>query len=212
MVAMAVRERSWSVRRRRRRRRRVHRLATKLREEFVALLPPTIFFLVALHLVALIRTLMLKGTGIAVTTPLQVTLAALILGKAVLVADMLPYINRYPDKSLAYNVAWKTTICVLVAMLVHYLERLVDFWREAGGPGRGPPEVAGGDHLATLLGDPDPPGRADSRATQTSLAMQETVRLLTAEGGVWPRPFPSFTIRGYPPVGPDFPPSPFESV
>jgi hypothetical protein len=108
------------------------RLATKLQEEFAALLPPTIFFLVALHLVALIRVLMLKGTGIAVSTPVQVTLAALILGKAVLVADMLPFINRYPDKPLAYNIAWKTMIYVLVAMLVHYLERLVDFWREAG--------------------------------------------------------------------------------
>ena len=45
---------------------------------------------------------------------------------------MLPFINRYPDKPLAYNVAWKTTIYVLVAMLIHYLERLVDFWRQAG--------------------------------------------------------------------------------
>ena len=42
-------------------------------------------------------------------------------------------INRYPDKPLVYNVAWKTMVYVLVSMLVHYLERLVDFWREAGG-------------------------------------------------------------------------------
>ena len=76
------------------------KLFTKLKEEIKALLPPTIFFLVALHLVALIRVLMLKGTGIAVSTPLQVKLAALILGKAVLVADLLPFINRYPDKPL----------------------------------------------------------------------------------------------------------------
>ena len=75
---------------------------------------------------------MLKGTGIAANTPWQITLAALILGKAVLVADLLPFINRYPDKPLIYNIAWKTTIYVLVAMLVHYLERLIDFWREAG--------------------------------------------------------------------------------
>jgi len=108
------------------------KLSTKLREEFKALLPPTIFFFVALHLVAFIRVLMLKGTGIAANTPWQVTLAALILGKAVLVADLLPFINRYPDKPLIYNIAWKTTIYVLVAMLVHYLERLVDFWKEAG--------------------------------------------------------------------------------
>jgi len=108
------------------------KLFTKLKEEFTALLPPTIFFFVALHLVALIRVLMLKGTGIALSTSWQVTLAALILGKAVLIADMLPFINRYPDKPLAYNVAWKTMIYVLVAMLVHYLERLVDFWRQTG--------------------------------------------------------------------------------
>jgi hypothetical protein len=107
-------------------------LSTKLQEEFKALLPPTLFFFVALHLVALMRVLMLKGTGIAVNTPWQVTLAALILGKAVLVADLLPFINRYPDKPLIYNIAWKTTMYVLVAMLVHYLERLVDFWKEAG--------------------------------------------------------------------------------
>jgi len=108
------------------------KLFTKLQEEFKALLPPTIFFFVALHIVALIRVLMLKGTGIALSTSWQVTVAALILGKAVLVADLLPFINRYPDKPLIYNVAWKTTIYVLVAMLVHYLEHLVDFWKEAG--------------------------------------------------------------------------------
>ena len=108
------------------------KLSTKLKEEFIALLPPTIFFFVMLHLVALIRVLMLKGTGIAANTPWQVTLSALILGKAVLVADLLPFINRYPDKPLIYNIAWKTMIYVLVAMLVHYLEHLVDFWKEAG--------------------------------------------------------------------------------
>jgi hypothetical protein len=110
----------------------MRKLATKLKEELEALLPPTIFFFVALHIVALIRSLMVKGTGLPVSSSLQVTLAALILGKAVLIADMLPFINRYPDKPLIYNVAWKTIIYVLVAMLIHYLERLVDFWRQTG--------------------------------------------------------------------------------
>jgi len=108
------------------------KLAMKLKEEFLAMLPPAIFFFVMLQLVALIRTLMLKGTGIAASTPLQITLSALLLGKAVLVADLLPVINRYPDKPLIYNIAWKTMIYLLVAMLLHYLEHLVDFWREAG--------------------------------------------------------------------------------
>ena len=105
----------------------------KIKEEFLALLPPTIFFFVTLGLVAVLRALMLKGTGISVTTPVQVAVGALVLGKAVLIADLLPFVNRYPDKPLAYNVVWKTAIYFVVALVLHYLERLVEFWRQAGG-------------------------------------------------------------------------------
>jgi hypothetical protein len=109
------------------------KLFAKIKEEFHALLPPTLFFFVTLHLIALIRVLMLKGTGIELTTSVSVTIAALVLGKTVLIADMLPFINRYPDKPLAYNVAWKTMLYVLVSIVIHYLERLVDFWKDTGG-------------------------------------------------------------------------------
>jgi len=109
------------------------KFAAKIKAELEELLPPTIFFFVVLHLVAILRVLMLEGTGIALGTSVSITVAALILAKAVLIADLLPFINRYPDKPLVYNVVWKTAIYVLIAMLLHYLERLFDFWREAGG-------------------------------------------------------------------------------
>ena len=76
---------------------------------------------------------MLKGTGISPLSTISIAVAALILGKAVLIADMLPMINRFPNKPLIYNVAWKTLIYLLAATLIHYLERLIDFWRQAGG-------------------------------------------------------------------------------
>ncbi len=41
-------------------------------------------------------------------------------------------INRFPNKPLIYNVAWKTLIYLLAATLIHYLERLIDFWRQTG--------------------------------------------------------------------------------
>src|SRR5262245_47981111 len=111
----------------------MHAVLEKLKEEFLAVLPPTIFFFVALHIVAVIRVLMAKGTAYQPTSTISIAVAALILGKAVLIADMLPAINRYPDKPLAYNVVWKTSIYLVVSAIIHYLERLFDFSREAGG-------------------------------------------------------------------------------
>src|SRR6266581_3446471 len=109
------------------------KVSSKLKEEFFALLPPTIFFFVALHIVAFVRVLMLKGTGISPLSTMSIAVAALILGKAVLIADMLPLINRFPHKPLIYNIAWKTVIYLLLSAVIHYLERLIDFWRETGG-------------------------------------------------------------------------------
>ena len=106
---------------------------TKLKEEFFKLLPPTIFFFVALHIVAFVRVLMLKGTGISPLSTITIAVAALILGKAVLIADLLPMVNRFPNKPLIYNVAWKTLIYLVMATLIHYVERLIDFWRQTGG-------------------------------------------------------------------------------
>ncbi len=111
----------------------MHKIFEKLKEEFFAILPPTIFFFVALHIVTFIRMLMTKGSHFEPLSTVSIAVTSLILGKAVLIADLLPPINRYPDKPLAYNVAWKTTIYLVVAGVIHYLERLIDFSRQAGG-------------------------------------------------------------------------------
>jgi hypothetical protein len=105
----------------------------KLKEEFLALLPPTIFFFVALHIIGLVRALLTKGTGLPVTSSAQIALGALIIGKAVLLADLWPPINRFPEKPLIYNIVWKTVIYFAVATVIHYLERLFDFAKAAGG-------------------------------------------------------------------------------
>lgn len=107
------------------------KLTTTIKHEFMELLPPTIFFFVILHVVVIIRTLMTVGTGISLPTSASVTLGALILGKSVLLANMLPFVNRFPEKPLIWNAGWKTLLYALVALVLHYLERLYEYWKEA---------------------------------------------------------------------------------
>jgi hypothetical protein len=109
------------------------KLTVKIKHEFMEMLPPTLYFFVILHIVAIIRALMIRGTGVSLPTTESVTIAALVLGKSVLIANMLPFVNRFPEKPLIWNAGWKTIIYALVALLVHYLEHLYDYWKEAPG-------------------------------------------------------------------------------
>jgi len=109
------------------------KIANTLKEELFKVLPPTIFFFITLHIVKVVRILMAEGTAVSWVSTTSVAVAALILGKSVLIADMLPLINRYPGKPLIWNVVWKTTIYLVLSAIIHYLERLIDFWRQAGG-------------------------------------------------------------------------------
>jgi hypothetical protein len=123
----------------------MNKAVEKVKEEFLAVLPPTLFFFIALHIVGWVRVLMTEGTGLPVSSSAQIALAALIIGKAVLLADLWPLINRFPEKPLVYNIVWKTAIYYVVASFIHYLERLYDFAKEAGGI------VAGNERLLSEI-------------------------------------------------------------
>src|SRR4029453_5821427 len=105
----------------------------KIKEEFLAVLPAAIFFFIALNIVALVRRLMTEGTGLPPSSSAAIAVGALIIGKAVLLADLWPPINRFPDRPLVYNIGWKTLIYYVVATVIHYLERLYDATKQAGG-------------------------------------------------------------------------------
>ena len=113
----------------------MEKLGRWIAHEFVEVLPPAIFFLLGFHMLALTRSLMLREYRVHAATAAGATVGALLVAKVVLIADSLPVINRFPDRPLAYNVAWKTTIYLLAALVVHYLEHLVPLWWRLGDLG-----------------------------------------------------------------------------
>lgn len=104
-----------------------------LKHEFIAVLPPTVFFFAAFNVISLTNTLMLRQHGIDLWSFAGASFGALLIGKVVLVADKLHFVNRFPDKPLIFNTLWKTTIYVLAVLIVRYLEHLVPFVLEQDG-------------------------------------------------------------------------------
>ena len=105
-------------------------IAARLKHEIAQVIPPAIFFFVTFNVIAVTRALMLEQYGITAPAFAAATIGALIVAKVILIVDLLPFVNRYPDKPLIYNVAWKTLIYVLAALLVRYVEHLISFARK----------------------------------------------------------------------------------
>ena len=108
------------------------RVAKRLRHEIIESIPPTVYFFLAFQVITFTQALMLKQYGIQVTTFAIATGAALVVSKVIPLADKLPFIDRFPDKPLIYNVLWKTLVYVTAALLVRYVENLFPFFRESG--------------------------------------------------------------------------------
>jgi hypothetical protein len=105
-------------------------IISRLKREILEAIPAVVFFFIVFQLLALTRALILRGYGIQVSTFLNATVGALIVGKVVLLADLLPMINRFPNKPIIYNIVWKTFIYMVAALLVRYVERLIPLIRE----------------------------------------------------------------------------------
>jgi hypothetical protein len=109
------------------------RFTDRVKHEFKDMVPVTLFFFCAFQLLALTQTLMLAQYGIRVPVFLAATFAALVVAKVVLIVDHFPFVNRFPDKPLIYNVLWKTAIYFSASLAMRYLEHFVDVFPESSG-------------------------------------------------------------------------------
>jgi len=101
------------------------KLLQTIKNDYLELLPPAIFFFIAFTLILITKRLILSEYGISWTGFGAAVVGALMIGKVVLIVDKLPLVNRFPDRQLIYKASWKCLIYFLAALLLQYLERLV---------------------------------------------------------------------------------------
>jgi hypothetical protein len=92
-----------------------------------SLTPGTIFFFVGFNFIVFTTNLLLADYAIAVSSFMLATVAALVVGKAVLVANAMPLLRRYDRAPLLQPILFKTGFYWVVVFFARLLERFVHF-------------------------------------------------------------------------------------
>jgi hypothetical protein len=104
------------------------RVGAFLLRELREMLPPTIFFFIGFNLILLTTNLLVANYGASVGSFMLVTGGALVVGKAVLVANATQSIRRYNRAPLIRPILFKTAFYWAVVLVARLLEHWIRFW------------------------------------------------------------------------------------
>jgi len=110
------------------------RIGARLLHEVREALPPTIFFFVGFNFIVLTTNLLVAAYLVAVSNFMLATMAALVVGKAVLVANKIPLLRRYDRAPLIKPILFKTGFYWVIVFIARLLERFVHFALEGNRP------------------------------------------------------------------------------
>ena len=101
-------------------------------KEFREALLPILFFFVTFNLVELTTQLILAQYLARLGNFMVATTTALVVGKAVLVADALPFLRRFDAKPMIWPILFKTVVYWAVVFVARLLEELAEYWLGGG--------------------------------------------------------------------------------
>jgi hypothetical protein len=101
-------------------------------KELKEVLPPTVFFAVSFNIIVLTTQLLLADYAARFVSFIVAITAALLVGKAVLVANELPFLRRFDRAPLIQPILFKTVVYFVVVFLVRILERIVEYLFSGG--------------------------------------------------------------------------------
>jgi len=90
-------------------------------------LPPTIFFFLGFNFIVVTTNLLVADYAVAVSNFMLATLAALVVGKAVITANAMPFLKLFDRAPLIQPILFKTTIYWVAVFFARLGERFVEF-------------------------------------------------------------------------------------
>jgi hypothetical protein len=113
------------------------RMARFIIRELRDIWPPTLFFFIGFNLVLFTKRLELEQYSIRYSGLVIATTGALIVAKAVLVADAMPFLRRFDRRPLAWPILFKTVVYTCFVVLARLLEEFIVYLAHKGAVGGG---------------------------------------------------------------------------
>ena len=99
-----------------------------LGHEFLEMLPAVIFFAVGFNVIVLTTNLILSEYALRAGNFLLAITSALVVGKAVLVANATPFLRRYDTVPLAWSILYKAVVYCVFVFLARLIEAGLEDW------------------------------------------------------------------------------------
>jgi len=109
------------------------RIGSRILHELREALPPTLFFFLGFNFIVLTTNLLVAQYAVAVSNFMLATLAALVVGKAVLTANAMPFLKLFDRAPLLQPILFKTAVYWVAVFLARLIERFVHFTLVDGG-------------------------------------------------------------------------------
>jgi hypothetical protein len=105
----------------------LRRASVFLWHEFLEILPPTIFFIIGFNLIVLTTNLILADYGAQFASFMIATASALIVAKALLVANAMPVIRHFDRAPLIRPIVFKALFYWAAVFIVRLLEHWIEY-------------------------------------------------------------------------------------
>jgi hypothetical protein len=113
----------------------MRRICTRILRDLRGALPPTIFLFVGFNFIVLTTNLLVADYAGAVSNFMLATVAALVVGKAVITANAMPFLKYFDRAPLIQPILFKTAIYWVAVFFARLVERFVHFLIEGNRPG-----------------------------------------------------------------------------
>src|SRR6185437_8678067 len=90
-------------------------------------LAPTAFFFIGFNFIVLTTNLLVASYAVAVSSFMLATVAAVVVGKAVITANSMPFLKIFDRAPLIQPILFKTAIYWIATVITRLAERFVHF-------------------------------------------------------------------------------------